>query len=74
MISLDWQPGPDETALARELGHDPPTITVKFRDYWIGVGKPMADWNATFRNWCRREKFPIKANGAKRTVFSEFAS
>lgn len=27
---------------------------VRFRDYWTGTGKPMADWDATFRNWVRR--------------------
>ena len=26
----------------------------RFTDYWLGNGKPMADWNATWRNWVRR--------------------
>jgi hypothetical protein len=26
----------------------------RFRDYWLGNGKPHANWDATFRNWCRR--------------------
>jgi len=26
----------------------------RFRDYWISTGKPMADWEATWRNWIRR--------------------
>lgn len=25
----------------------------KFKDYWLGLGKPRADWLATWRNWCR---------------------
>ncbi len=25
-----------------------------FTDYWLGTGKPMANWNAVFRNWIRR--------------------
>jgi hypothetical protein len=37
-----WQPG----RLERELS--------KFRDYWRGTGKRMADWQATWRNWVRR--------------------
>lgn len=28
--------------------------TLVFVDYWLGHGKCMADWNATFRNWMRR--------------------
>jgi hypothetical protein len=25
-----------------------------FTDYWLGTGKPMANWDAVFRNWVRR--------------------
>jgi hypothetical protein len=25
-----------------------------FRDYWLGNGKKMSDWNAVLRNWIRR--------------------
>ncbi len=25
-----------------------------FRDYWLGCGKKMLDWDAVFRNWIRR--------------------
>jgi hypothetical protein len=25
----------------------------KFRDHWAKVGTPMADWDATWRNWIR---------------------
>lgn len=25
-----------------------------FMDYWLAHGKPMANWDATFRNWMRR--------------------
>jgi len=28
----------------------------EFRDYWVGNGKPMRDWFATWRNWIRRHK------------------
>lgn len=26
-----------------------------FTDYWTGSGKPKVDWNATWRNWVRRD-------------------
>jgi hypothetical protein len=26
----------------------------EFRDYWIGAGRPKADWDATFRNRIRK--------------------
>ena len=26
----------------------------KFRDYWLGNGKTKVDWEATWRNWIRR--------------------
>jgi len=53
----DWTPGEkawtwavefwgDESRAARELE--------EFRDYWIGVGKMMANWDATFRNGMRK--------------------
>lgn len=25
-----------------------------FIDHWLGCGKPMANWDAVFRNWIRR--------------------
>jgi hypothetical protein len=28
--------------------------TEKFIDYWLGHGKRMASWEATWRNWMRR--------------------
>ena len=28
--------------------------TERFRDYWLGTGRPMLDWEAVWRNWMRR--------------------
>ena len=28
----------------------------RFRDYWVGHGKPMVDWLATWRNWVSKMK------------------
>lgn len=35
---------------------DVEAVSDQFRDYWVGTGKAMADWEATWRNWVRREK------------------
>lgn len=48
----DWQP--EESAFA---GASPVTLA-KFRDYWRaqpGAKGRKTDWQATWRNWCRRE-------------------
>ena len=29
--------------------------SLRFRDYYLGSGRPMLDWYATWRNWVRRE-------------------
>lgn len=42
---------------ATEQGVAPDRVipeTEKFLDYWRGTGKPMCDWDATWRNWMRR--------------------
>lgn len=51
-----WQPEPHDLEWATqaypnvEVTHE----TDRFRDYWIGNGKAMVDWRATWRNWIRR--------------------
>jgi hypothetical protein len=39
-----------------------------FTDYWKGCGKPMADWDATFRNWIRRAPEFDRRNRNARSV------
>lgn len=34
---------------------DPDETFNNFRDYWIGHGKAMADWRATWQRWVRNE-------------------
>lgn len=49
----DWQP--DEPTFG---GVNPDQVLPKFRDYWraaSGANAVKADWQATWRNWCRRE-------------------
>jgi hypothetical protein len=48
-ISQDMQ----EWALINTPGVDIETETEKFRDYYVGNGKTMIDWTATWRNWMR---------------------
>jgi hypothetical protein len=49
VISSDWVPSEADRALAVELGLDPETEAKEFLAYWLGEGKPKADWNQTFR-------------------------
>ncbi|NPD67276.1 DUF1376 domain-containing protein [Lichenicola cladoniae] len=58
-LSKDWIPGREDEQCAKELGLDVRAVLPAFRDYWVGkAGKDArkADWSATWRNWCRREK------------------
>jgi len=57
-IKTDYKPTEEMVAWATGLkpGIDVEAVTAVFIDYWLGVGKPMKDWDATWRNWIRREK------------------
>lgn len=56
-IAADWQPS--EEGMAWALSQWPESwinaVTETFRDYYIGTGKPMKNWEATWRNWLRRD-------------------
>ena len=39
----------------------------KFKDYWISRGKPMVDWQATWRNWVRKAVDDRRAKQATRS-------
>jgi hypothetical protein len=54
----EWQPSPEDRAVAAGLGLDADLVADKFRDYWVSASGPKArkcSWSATWRNWCRRE-------------------
>ncbi|NBW29261.1 hypothetical protein EBR37_02675, partial [bacterium] len=63
-MQIDWQPTTEMIEFAHEFIGGSIEDTARriqdeadrFRDYWIGTGKPMADWSATWRNWIRRSK------------------
>lgn len=54
----NWQPSSEQIEFARENGVDPVKTAAVFRDYWLGVpgekGRKL-DWDATWRNWVRRD-------------------
>jgi hypothetical protein len=53
-----WEPDVESAAVCRDLGLNVAQVMVKFRDHWIaqpGAKGLKLNWNATFRNWCRRE-------------------
>ncbi|WP_218189566.1 hypothetical protein [Pseudomonas sp. PA15(2017)] len=37
--------------------------TEQFIDYWTGTGKPMADWQATWRRWMRTAQGDLEKRG-----------
>lgn len=52
-LPADWQPSEPMYA-----GVDAQRTLARFRDYWTaqaGARGVKADWDATWRNWCRRE-------------------
>jgi uncharacterized protein YdaU (DUF1376 family) len=56
-LPSDFQPRGEDVETLRSEGFSFSEIQeqlVRFRDYWAGHGKPMADWDATFRNWVRK--------------------
>jgi hypothetical protein len=54
-IAADWQPSPAGDAFAREKGVDPGELVEAFRDYHLGHGSVMADWEAAWRTWVRND-------------------
>lgn len=57
-LPADWQPTPEQVQFAEANQVDPVRTAEVFRDYWLGVPGAKgckADWDATWRNWVRRE-------------------
>lgn len=59
-IDPNWQPTPEDRAVAAAEGFSNPEIDreiLQFRDYWkaaSGSNAVKLDWSATWRNWVRR--------------------
>jgi hypothetical protein len=72
-IPPDWQPNSEGRVLALERGLNIPDTIANFRDFWhakAGQNAAKMDWDATWRNWCRREK-PPSVKPAFRNGFAE---
>ena len=72
-LPADWALPPDwaEWARAERPEWDERhvlRVSLKFRDYWLGKGRPMVDWLATWRNWVRDEKSAGSGNGRAPTL------
>ncbi|MFT9016593.1 MAG: DUF1376 domain-containing protein [Acetobacter sp.] len=55
----DWKPDDKDRGFAQGLGLNAAGTAERFVDYWLGVPGAKgckADWAATWRNWCRRER------------------
>ena len=69
----DWMPTTSMIEFAHANGFNARRVqdeADRFRDYWIGTGKPMADWEATWRNWIRRNNSiqGSRSNGVRQSV------
>lgn len=64
-LPADWTLPDEWKAWAkRERGWDEAQsirTSLLFRDHWHGTGQARADWEATWRNWVRRERAPTGA-------------
>lgn len=49
-IPANWKPRDQEHELAREYGLDCDHEANEFLTYWLGDGRPKANWDQTFRN------------------------
>jgi hypothetical protein len=57
-LSPDWSPSLGGRSFCSEAGLDPDETFAAFRDYWLAKPSDAAklDWEATWRNWCRKAK------------------
>lgn len=54
-VPEDWQPDAEGVAYAKDRGLTPADLEA-FRDHYRSQAKPMADWNLTWKNWCRNAR------------------
>ncbi len=54
-MKRDWRPSREEELFAHEMGLDAAAVVEDFRDYFLGKGEKLTDWDARFRRWVREE-------------------
>ena len=67
-LAEDWQPSETNIAFAVQCGLREEAISreaIKFKNYYIGKGVLMVDWDRAWQNWCIRA---IEYAGAQRTT------
>ena len=76
-IDPNWQPTPEDRAVASAEGFSTPEIdreVLQFRDYWTSASGSNAvkrDWSATWRNWVRRSAANFGKRPKQTTVSHE---
>lgn len=74
-IPEDFTLTPERKTVAEEEHCDPVRTFATFTDYWKAASGEKArkhDWDATWRNWCRRQSDSAKqANRPRKTRFEE---
>jgi Helix-turn-helix domain len=63
-----WQPSENDVTFATRCGLREEAISreaIKFKNYYIGKGILMVDWDRTWQNWCIRA---VEYAGARRTT------
>lgn len=77
-LAKDWRlPRPwGEWAVAERSWsvEDVRRVADLFRDHWVAKAEARADWEATWRNWVRRERSPPLNHGAKHDARAAFAT
>ena len=66
-LPADWMPSLENLEFCRQARPDllPAEVADSFRDHWLGNGQTKKDWDATWRNWVRREKSRISPARAR---------
>ena len=74
-LPADFELTDERRAIAQKEGADPEREFEKFTDHWkasSGANARKHDWDATWRNWCRKAlDMKPRANGAARRVYRD---
>lgn len=51
----DFTPNARACEIAAAHGQNVHALAAEFKDHWKGIGEVRADWQASFRNWLRKD-------------------